>query len=110
MNWHRAGFLVTALGTTGHGIGLAMKFRAHLQFTTSLEDPDNFINALENVNRKQGNPRPLGFTLPAAKRKHQLEPELDPTRSHEFEEGSGLEFVNERDLHAEPNPDREFSH
>ena len=109
LSLHRASFFTAALAMTGHGIGTALKFRAHLRFTTSLEGPDNFINALENINRKQGNPRPLGFTLATAMRKQQSESELDPIRSHEFEEGSGLEFVNENDLPPEANTNREFN-
>ncbi|KAI0734516.1 hypothetical protein C8Q72DRAFT_806581 [Fomitopsis betulina] len=70
---NRVALLATVGGFFGASWGQFRRAEAHVTFQKLLEDPVSFSQALENVNRRTGGTRPLGWTLQRAREVTQRE-------------------------------------
>ncbi|KAH9837134.1 uncharacterized protein C8Q71DRAFT_756910 [Rhodofomes roseus] len=64
---NRTTLFATFAGFAGAAWGHFRRAEAHATFTSLLDDPVTFSQALENVNRRTGGVRPLGWTLQRAR-------------------------------------------
>ena len=64
---NRVALLATMGGFFGASWGQFRRAEAHATFQRLLDDPVAFSQALENVNRRTGGTRPLGWTLQRAR-------------------------------------------
>ncbi|KZT05968.1 uncharacterized protein LAESUDRAFT_701470 [Laetiporus sulphureus 93-53] len=67
MSLGRTTLLATVSGFFGAVYGQICRAEAHFAFSEMLDDPVAFSQALENVNKRMGGVRPLGWTLARAK-------------------------------------------
>jgi len=96
----RTSVVTGLIGFVGITYGQFRRARAHWIFTQSLDDPEGFMQVLQNVNTRTGGVKPLGFTLPNVRR-------VAGAMSTSTE-SSGIDVVQDGDWEIRPeNQDRD---